>query len=189
MEERIRQALTGGTAADLAWIKSVEIEARVFKQSQSTRQSNRFPCHPFFKKRTKQPQMPPPAPRSNSAPLGSGLSHVAHVVAVSSCKVHRHVNTSLSRPQQACIVIASPYMPIGAMRNRLTRLLRHIAFPTHTRLTLQGGVGKSTVAVNLALSLAHQGNRVGLLDLDVYGPSLPTLLKIEGPWLHTVSYM
>ena len=62
-------------------------------------------------------------------PLGSGLTHVQHVVAVSSCK---------------------------------------------------GGVGKSTVAVNLALALARQGNRVGLLDLDIYGPSLPTLLHIEG---------
>lgn len=89
VEERIRQALTTGTAADLAWIKSVEIEARVFKQSQSTRQSNHFPLPPLFKETTnEQPQTPPPAPRSNSAPLGSGLSHVAHVVAVSSCKVH-----------------------------------------------------------------------------------------------------
>ena len=40
-------------------------------------------------------------------------------------------------------------------------------------------MGKSTVAVNLALALAREGNRVGLLDLDVYGPSLPTLLHIE----------
>lgn len=39
-----------------------------------------------------------------------------------------------------------------------------------------GGVGKSTVALNLAHALAAKGGRVGLLDLDVYGPSLPTLL-------------
>ncbi|MEA1904950.1 MAG: Mrp/NBP35 family ATP-binding protein [Candidatus Hadarchaeota archaeon] len=44
----------------------------------------------------------------------------------------------------------------------------------------KGGVGKSTVAANLALSLSKRGLRVGLLDCDMHGPSIPTLLGIEG---------
>ena len=46
----------------------------------------------------------------------------------------------------------------------------------------KGGVGKSSVAVNLALSLKARGHKVGLLDADVYGPSVPTMLAMDkGP--------
>ena len=44
----------------------------------------------------------------------------------------------------------------------------------------KGGVGKSTVAVNLALAFAAEGLRTGILDADLYGPSIPKLLGIEG---------
>ncbi len=61
------------------------------------------------------------------------------------------------------------------------RLTQRMAAIRHKVAVLsgKGGVGKSTVAANLAVALAGEGFRVGLLDVDVHGPSIPKLLGLE----------
>jgi len=62
-----------------------------------------------------------------------------------------------------------------ALRARMCRIKHKVMV-----LSGKGGVGKSTVAVNLATALALAGKRVGLLDVDIHGPSVPKLLHLEG---------
>jgi Mrp family chromosome partitioning ATPase len=62
-----------------------------------------------------------------------------------------------------------------AIARRLSRIKHKIIV-----MSGKGGVGKSTVAVNLAYTLAHHGCRVGLLDIDIHGPNVPKMLGIEG---------
>ena len=61
------------------------------------------------------------------------------------------------------------------LQSRLCRIGHKIVV-----LSGKGGVGKSTVAVNLATTLMLSGKRVGLLDIDIHGPSIPTMLGLEG---------
>jgi len=71
------------------------------------------------------------------------------------------------------------HAPIGQddskLKARLGRIRRKIMV-----MSGKGGVGKSTVAVNLAMSAMLSGQRVGLLDVDLHGPSVPTMLGLEG---------
>jgi hypothetical protein len=60
------------------------------------------------------------------------------------------------------------------LQERLCRIRRKIVV-----LSGKGGIGKSTVAVNLAVALRLNGTRVGLLDVDIHGPSIPTMMGLE----------
>lgn len=62
-----------------------------------------------------------------------------------------------------------------AVRERMARVAHKVLV-----LSGKGGVGKSTVAVNLAVALMLEGKRVGLMDCDIHGPSVPKMLRLEG---------
>ncbi len=75
---------------------------------------------------------------------------------------------------------AQPVMGAPAFTRRRVPNVKHLIAVGSGK----GGVGKSTISANLALALSKLGYRVGLLDADIYGPSVPTLLGIKGERVH-----
>ncbi len=66
------------------------------------------------------------------------------------------------------------------LKDRMGKIKHKIAI-----ISGKGGVGKSTVTVNLAASFAQKGHKVGILDADIHGPSVPRLLGLEGQHVKT----
>jgi ATP-binding protein involved in chromosome partitioning len=67
-------------------------------------------------------------------------------------------------------------------KERMSKIKHKIAI-----ISGKGGVGKSTITVNLATAFALKGNRVGILDADIHGPSVPRLLGLEGKQVETTA--
>jgi len=65
-------------------------------------------------------------------------------------------------------------VPVGSTKSEYKNIKNVIAVASG-----KGGVGKSTVAVNLAVTLAEKGAQVGLLDADIYGPNIPTMMGVD----------
>ena len=109
------------------------------------------------------------------APVGAAGAAASGAVAASDAPPRRAGGTGRALP----VMDAAPPKP------SVPAAPTPVAYPNLGRIIAvssgKGGVGKSTVSVNLAIALAKRGARVGIMDADVYGPNLPRMLGVDEP--------
>ena len=126
----------------------------------------------------------------------SGKVHLRILLTISGCPMKNRLQQDISKAVSVIDEVRSVEIEFGVMndeqRDNVKKLLRggrekFIPFAQPDSLTRvwgissgKGGVGKSSVTVNLAAALSSRGFKVGVLDADVYGHSIPRLLGIEG---------
>jgi len=131
-----------------------------------------------------------------SVSFNNGQAHIKILLTISGCPMKDRLQKDVSDAVMKVDGVHSLSIEFGTMndsqRDNVKKLLRggrekFIPFAQPDSLTRvwgissgKGGVGKSTVTVNLAAALAARGFKVGVLDADVYGHSIPRLLGIEG---------
>jgi len=120
-----------------------------------------------------RPQGPSPAPAdASSVPAPAGESGKITLIGAPPPSQRRRVGSGARLSDEALRQGSLPRTPSGSAR--LPGIARILVVAS-----AKGGVGKSTVAVNLAAAMARTGMKVGLLDADIYGPSIPTMLGTQ----------
>ncbi len=129
--------------------------------------------------------------------LDGGRVRVEVALTVASCPLRTEISEDVTRRVATLRGVESVEVAIGAMgreeraalmdraRAKAQERAVRVDLPPSARVLAvvsgKGGVGKSSVTVNLAVALARRGQRVGLLDADIWGFSVPRMLGISGP--------